>query len=42
MDHDYNHETPTGFIKIDNQPIFTQEFARKFIQIYDAMVNLSI
>ena len=29
MDHDYDHETTTGFIKIDNQTIFTQKFAKK-------------
>ena len=40
MDHDHNHETPTGFIKIDNQIIFTQEFAKKIIQIYENMVNV--
>ena len=33
MDHDYKHETPTGFIKIDNQPIFTQKFTIKPTQI---------
>ena len=40
MDHDHNHETPTGFIKVDNQIIFTQEFAKKPIQIYKSMVNV--
>ena len=29
MDYDYDHETPTGFVKIDNQTIFTKEFAKK-------------
>ena len=40
MDHDHDHETPTGFIKIDNQIIFTQEFGKKIIQIYENMVNV--
>ena len=40
MDHDHNHETPMGFIKVDNQVIFTQEFAKKIIQIYEVMVNV--
>ena len=40
MDHNYNHETTTGFIKIDNPTIFTHEFAKKPTQIYDAMVNV--
>ena len=40
MDHDHDHETPTGPIKVDNQIIFTQEFAKKFIQIYEGMVNV--
>ena len=40
MDHDHDHETPTGFIKIDNQIIFTQEFAKRFIQVYKSMVNV--
>ena len=40
MDHDHDHETPTGFIKIDNQIIFTQKFAKKPIQIYESMVNV--
>ena len=40
MDHDHDHETPMGFIKVDNQIIFTQEFAKKFIQIYESMVNV--
>ena len=40
MDHDHDHETPTGFIKVDNQAIFTQKFAKKFIQIYKSMVNV--
>ena len=34
MDHDRDIETPTGFIKVDNQTIFTQKFAKnppKFI-----------
>ena len=40
MDHDHDHETPTGFIKVDNQIIFTQKFAKKPIQIYENMVNV--
>ena len=40
MDHDHDHETPTGFIKVDNQAIFTQEFAKRFTQIYKSMVNV--
>ena len=40
MDHDYDHETPTGFIKVDNQITFTQEFAKNPIQIYESMVNV--
>ena len=40
MDHDHDHETPTGFIKVDNQAIFTQEFAKKFIQVYEGIVNV--
>ena len=40
MDHDHDHETPTGFIKVDNQIIFTQKFAKKPIQIYESMVNV--
>ena len=40
IDHDHNHETFTGFIKIDNQTIFTQEFAKIFTQIYDAIMNM--
>ena len=40
MDHDHDHETPTGFIKVDNQAIFTQEFAKKFTQIYESMVDV--
>ena len=40
MDRDHDHETPTRFIKIDNQTIFTQEFAKKPTQIYDAMVDV--
>ena len=28
-DHDHDHETTTGFIKVDNQGIFTQEFIKK-------------
>ena len=39
MDHDHDHETTTRFIKIDNQAIFTQEFAKKPTQVYVAMVN---
>ena len=40
MDHDHDHETPTGFIKVDNQIIFTQKFANKPTQIYESMVNV--
>ena len=40
MDHDHNHETPTGFIKIGNKFIFTQKFAKNPIQIYESMVNV--
>ena len=40
MNHDHDHETPTGFIKIDNQTIFTQEFAKRPIQIYKSMVDV--
>ena len=40
MDHDHDHETPMGFIKVDNQVIFTQEFANFFIQVYKSMVNV--
>ena len=40
MDHDHNHETPTGFIKVDKQTIFTQAFAKRLTQIYDAMVEV--
>ena len=40
MDHDHDHETPTGFIKVDNQIIFTQKFAKKPIQIYESMINV--
>ena len=40
MDHDHNHETTTGLIKVCNQIIFTQELAKKPIQIYESMVNL--
>ena len=40
MDHDHDHETPTGFIKVDNQVIFNQEFTKKLIQIYKSMVNV--
>ena len=40
MDHDHDHETPTGFIKIDNTTIFTQEFAKKPTQIYNVMVDV--
>ena len=29
MNHDHNHEISTGFIKVDNQIIFTQKFAKK-------------
>ena len=39
-DHDHDNETLTGFIKIDNQIIFTREFTKKHIQIYDAMVEV--
>ena len=40
MDHDHDHETTRGIIKIDNQIIFTQEFAKKPTQVYNAMVNV--
>ena len=40
MDHDHDHETPTRFIKGDNQTIFTQEFAKNFTQVYEGMVNV--
>ena len=40
MDHDYDHEITTGFIKVDNHTVFTQEFAKRPTQIYDAMVNV--
>ena len=40
MDHDHDHEIPMGFIKVDNQVIFTQEFAKRFIQVYKSMVNV--
>ena len=40
MDHDHDHETPTGPIKVDNQIIFTQKFAKKPIQIYESMINV--
>ena len=40
IDHNHDHETPIGFIKIDNQIMFTQEFAKKFIQIYENIVNV--
>ena len=40
MDYDHDHGTPMGFIKVDNQIIFTQKFAKKFIQFYKNMVNV--
>ena len=40
MDHDHDHKISTGFIKVDNQIIFTQKFAKKPIQIYESMVNV--
>ena len=40
MDHDHDHETPTGFIKVDNQIILTRKFAKKPIQIYESMVHV--
>ena len=40
MDHDHDHETPTGFVKVDNRTVFTQEFGKKPIQTYDAMVDV--
>ena len=40
MDHDHDHETPTGPIKVDNQTIFTQKFAKRFTQIYEGMINV--
>ena len=33
-------ETPTEFIKIDNQTIVAQDFTKKPIQTYDAMVDV--
>ena len=39
-DHDHDNKTPRGPIKVDNQAIFTQEFSKKPIQIYDAMVDV--
>ena len=29
IDHDHDHETTTGFIKVDNQPIFIKKFVKK-------------
>ena len=42
MDHDHDHdrETPTGFIKVDNQAAFAREFTKKPTQIYDVMVDV--
>ena len=40
MDHDHDHETTTGFIKIDNQTNFTQWFAKKPIEIYNVLVDV--
>ena len=40
MDHDHDHETPTGPIKVDNQAMFTQEFATRPIQVYEGMVDV--
>ena len=40
MNHNHDHETLTALIKIDNQTIFTQEFAKKPIQIYKSMVDI--
>ena len=40
MDHDHDHETTTGPIKVDNQTIFTQEFAKRPTQIYKGMVDV--
>ena len=40
INHDHDHETTTGFIKIDNQTTFTEKFAKIPTQIYDAMVNV--
>ena len=40
MNHDHDHETPTGPIKVDNQAIFTQEFAKRPTQIYEGMVDV--
>ena len=40
INYDHDHETPTGFIKIDNQTIFTKEFAKKPTQIYNVMMNV--
>ena len=40
MDPDHDHETTTGPIKVDNQVIFTQEFAKRPTQVYESMVNV--
>ena len=40
MDHNRDHETTTGFIKIDNHATFTREFAKEPTQVYDAMVDV--
>ena len=40
INHDHNHETTTGFIKIDNQATFTEKFAKTPTEVYNAMVNV--
>ena len=40
INHDHNHETPTGFIKIDNQATFTKEFTKKYHPNFEAMVDV--
>ena len=36
MDHDHDHETPTGFIKVDNQVIFTQDSPKDLFKFMKA------
>ena len=40
MDHDHDHETTTGFNKIDNQTTFSQAPTKKPTQVYNPMVNV--
>ena len=40
MNHNHDRKIPTGFIKVDNQIVFTKKFAQKPIQIYKNMVNV--